>query len=209
MTNVKLYGLSASLVASGYPMISKPLTEAEFEERVQAIKDTYMWIDNKLEDNKDIKRGMKLGNTGIGEAHDQFLTAITVQFDLTFSNKAWVEAERYRWLLFCSSMSTMHRIAKMNINDCCNEYVDERIKTVVNDLVEQYNADPTPEKYLKLLYNVPSGFEITARMTTNYRQLKTIWNQRHNHRLPEWREFCKEIEELPMFVELTGCGKTE
>lgn len=177
--------------------------EIEEEARVEEIKHDLQAV------MKHVKRGCLLGNTKMGCAEDNYLNGVIVQFDLTLSNKAWVEAERYHFLDFVSSMSTMHRIAKMDINDCCNEYVDERIKTVVNNLVEQYNADPTPEKYLTLLYNIPSGFEITARMTTNYRQLKTIWNQRHNHRLPEWREFCKEIEELPMFVELTGCGKTE
>ena len=51
--------------------------------------------------------------------------------------------------------------------------------------------------YLKVLYNIPTGFKLTAAMTTNYRQLKTIYAQRRTHRLPEWREFCKWIETLP------------
>ena len=34
-------------------------------------------------------------------------------------------------------------------------------------------------------------------MTTNYRQLKTIYFQRRTHRLPEWRVFCELIETLP------------
>jgi hypothetical protein len=47
----------------------------------------------------------------------------------------------------------------------------------------------------------PCGFKLTAGMTTNYRQLKTIYNQRKNHRLPEWRDFCTWITLLP-FAEL-------
>ena len=43
---------------------------------------------------------------------------------------------------------------------------------------------------------MPSGFELTARLTTNYRALKTVYAQRKNHRLPEWRAFCRLIEEL-------------
>ena len=46
-------------------------------------------------------------------------------------------------------------------------------------------------------FKVPSGMELTARMTTNYRQLKTIYRQRKDHRLPEWREFCRWLETLP------------
>ena len=73
-------------------------------------------------------------------------------------------------------------------------------------LIDRYNADPTPERYLRVLYNVPVGFQLTARMTTNYRQLKTIYQQRKNHRLPEWREFCTWIELLPHSEFITGGG---
>ena len=41
-------------------------------------------------------------------------------------------------------------------------------------------------------------------MTTNYRQLKTIYLQRKNHKLKEWHEFCAWCESLPYFMELVG-----
>lgn len=49
---------------------------------------------------------------------------------------------------------------------------------------------------------MPNGFIITARMTTNYRELKNIYNQRNTHRLQEWRDFCKQLRELPYFDQL-------
>jgi hypothetical protein len=65
-----------------------------------------------------------------------------------------------------------------------------------------------PEKYLEILYSNPCGFKLTARMTTNYQQLRTIYKQRKNHRLPEWKEFCGWIESLPYANELiTGENK--
>ena len=71
-----------------------------------------------------------------------------------------------------------------------NEYEVRRLKNLMT------------QKYLELLYTNPAGFTLTARMTTNYRCLKNIWRQRRNHRLPEWREFCKWIETLPYAKEL-------
>ena len=59
------------------------------------------------------------------------------------------------------------------------------------------------EKYLEILYNIPMGFELTAGMTTNYQQLKTIYQQRRHHRLPDWQMICDWIETLPRFMELT------
>jgi hypothetical protein len=41
-------------------------------------------------------------------------------------------------------------------------------------------------------------------MTTNYRQLKTIYHQRKNHRLPEWLDFCDWVRGLPYSYFITG-----
>ena len=189
VSNVNVYGLEESIKASKYPMA------------VDATKCT--------EEITDTVK--KLGSSDKGEGHDQFLTGITVQFDLTCSNKMWVEAERYRFLYFVSSQSTMHRITKFNLNSCYNEYVDSRIINIMKDKVQEYNRlvenknikqEELKRKYLEILYSNPAGFELTARLTTNYRQLKTIYSQRKDHRLPEWRMFCDWIVTLPYFKDL-------
>ncbi len=53
-----------------------------------------------------------------------------------------------------------------------------------------------------MLMNTPMGLEYTARLTTNYLQLKTIYKQRRNHRSAQWQAFCDWIEELPLAQEL-------
>lgn len=178
---VQVYGLPESIRASKYPMAVNL---------------------NKLTDNIT-PRVHACGACELGTGHDQFLTGIVVQFDLTFSIKAWVEAERYHFLDFVSSQSTMHRITRFDIAEQCNEYVTKQTIENVSALVSAYKATPSADSYLTVLYNVPTGFRLTARITTNYRQLKTIYRQRHDHRLPEWREFCEWVETLPMWKELT------
>lgn len=177
---VQVYGLDESIKASKYPK-SVDVTECTSE-----ITDTTR----------------KLGSCDMGTGHDNYLNGIIVQFDLTFSIKAWVEAERYHFLDFVSSQSTMHRITKLDPNVQCNVYVVPEIIRILERLIQRYNNDPTPENYLDVLYNVPVGYELTARMTTNFRQLKTIYYQRRFHRLPEWKEVCAWIESLPHFKEL-------
>ena len=71
-----------------------------------------------------------------------------------------------------------------------------------NKLKDNYNKTQDKEDYLRLLYTNPCGFKLTAAMTTNYRQLKTIVSQREFHRLPEWREFCRQVKEFPHFKQL-------
>lgn len=180
--NVQVYGLEDSIKASKYPMAT------DTDKCTPTITKTVR----------------NLAGCVTGTGHDQFLTGIIVQFDLTFSIKAWTEAERYHFFDFVSSQSTMHRVAQFDIDKQCNEYVHCGTISIVKGLVDCYNNDPTPENYLRLLYNIPVGFMLTARMTTNYRQLKTIYQQRKNHRLPEWRAFCDWVETLPESGLITG-----
>lgn len=178
--NVNIYGLENAIRGSKFPM---------------AVD-----LDGV---NSDItKTTKKLGSCKTGTGHDQFLTGIIVQFDLTFTVKAWTEAERYHFLDFVSSQSTMHRISKFDLDKQYIEYVDPRVIKIMNELKDKYNETKDAEDYLRLLYTNPCGFKLTAAMTTNYRQLKTIYQQRKTHRLPEWREFCTWVETLPYFKEI-------
>lgn len=182
VSNANVYGLNESIRGAKFPMATDV---------------------SKL--TGELTPGIKrLAQSEPGSGHDQYLTGIIVQFDLTFSCKAWVEAERYHFLDFVSSQSTMHRIAKFDLTKQYNKYVDSRVIDIIREKVAEYNENPTPENYLRILYNNPAGFLLTARMTTNYRELKTIYKQRKNHRLPEWREFCKWIETLPHSELITG-----
>lgn len=150
-----------------------------------------------------------LAKSGMGQGHDNFLLGIVVQFDLTLTIKAWTEAERYHFLDIITSQSTMHKIHQMDIENNCIEYVSPVIINEVERLKAWYNANQTPENFLRLVYSVPVGFKLTAGMTTNYRQLKTIYYQRRSHRLPEWQVFCQWIETLPMFKELILEGEDD
>ena len=198
ISNVNIYGLEESIRGAKFPMS----------------------VDvNKL--NSELTIGIKkLAMSNAGEGHDQWLTGVIVQFDLTFTVKAWIEAERYHFFDFVSSQSTMHRITRFDLNKAYIEYVDPRIIEIMKEKVAEYNKllaraeggddsvkDEMAQKYLEILYNNPCGFKLTARMTTNYRQLKGIYKQRKNHRLPEWRTFCRWLETLPHSELITGVDK--
>lgn len=189
--NVRVYGLEESMVASGYPM------RTDLPQKMYALGE------------KDILRANKLAGSPMGEGHDNFLNGVVVQFDLTAPIKVWTEAQRYHFLDFVSSASTMHRLSKMTLDDAFDSSVDESIIAIVKELQEKYNTTGAKEDYLKLLMSCPVGLNLTARMTTNYRQLKTIYRQRKNHRLPHWHDFCDWIETLPWAKELGLTGGTK
>lgn len=103
----------------------------------------------------------------------------------------------------------MHRITKFDLEQQVNEFVTEDVVSLLNGYIDEYNKNQTKENYLKVLYNTPSGLKLTARLTTNYRALKTVKKQRSKHRLNEWRELCEWIDTLPHFKELTQGISTE
>ena len=191
--NVQIYGLEESIRASKFPMA----------------------VDTDKCTSEITERTISLGSAATGTGHDNFLKGIIVQFDWTFTPKCSVEVERYHFIDFVSSQSTMHRITKFDLDKAYIEYVDKVIINRMKCLVERYNAmtkeqqnsDEGKELYLKILYSNPCGMFLTARMTTNYQQLKTIYQQRRYHRLPEWQWFCDWCETLPHFLELTKIDK--
>ena len=106
--------------------------------------------------NCDLTTGIDaLGRGEIGSGHDNFLNGIIVQFDLTCSNKMWVEMERYHFIDFVSSQSTMHRAAKMDFAQCFNGYVTARTMIECNRLKAAYQAEPTP--ICRLAWNSQRG----------------------------------------------------
>lgn len=194
--NVEIYGLEESIRRAKFPMSVD--VDSLTNELTNGIK--------------------KLAQSNAGEGHDQWLTGVIVQFDLTCSVKMWTEFQRYHFADFISSQSTMHRITKFNLAEQYVKYVDDRIVNIIKEKVKNYNdfvfniensllpqdqafliglEQKKKELYLEILYSNPCGFKLTAGITTNYRQLKTMYKQRKNHRLPEWRGFCKWIETLP------------
>lgn len=197
VSNVRVYGLDEAIRAAKYP---------------KAVE-----LDGLTADLTDGIKACSTCPTGTG--HDNFLKGIIVQFDLTLSEKAWLQAERYRFLDFISSCSMMHKLQAMDARKQCNRYVDPRVIDVLNEKIGEYNRllkvrkegiavsdDMLKEARLEMLYNAPLGFELTAAMTTNYLQLKTILQQRRHHALPDWQCVCDWIESLPMFLELTQRG---
>lgn len=199
--NTRIYGLDESLIASGYPMKAKKIVE---------------WDDEVEVSEKDFMRAQRLGKVPTGTGHDNFLKGIIVQFDITYPNYWTPQFQRYHFADIVSSTSKMHRLTKMNLKEACNEYVDQIVIDNLNKWIEIYNSFEEGENekeilgeiftkyqvYMKIISNCPMGLEQTMRVTTSYLQLKTIYQQRRNHKLKEdWGAFCDWCLTLPYFKE--------
>ena len=185
--NTQVYGYERAIKASGNPMRTKIQTSDVNE--------------------KDMLRAVKLGTSKSGAGHDNFLKGVIVQFDVTAPLYWWKQAQRYHWFDFVSSQSTMHCLMKFSVKDQCVPETDKRVLDVLQQLIDEYNdmseTDTTrKEKWRTIVATLPCGFCLGATMTTNYQQLKTMYSQRKNHRLIEWKSFCDWCETLPGFLEI-------
>lgn len=202
--DIQVYGLENAIRKSGLPKIADPNTDLSGEAT-----------------EKDLKRGATLGSCKPASGHDCYLKGINVQFDVLMSQAMAQQAKRYHWFDYVSSMSTMHCILTMNIAEMCNNYVSADTINMLEKMVACYNEgtlseyveiehyynigmplDSKEALFQAIVYNIPSGFRLRAAISTNYLQLKNIYNQRKNHKLDEWREFCEFVEGLPRFKEL-------
>ena len=213
--NVKVYGLEESMIRSGYPMQVGDVEDMSdvFDERRFELSE-YLYGDG--EESKDYNRSKKLAKTSVGSGHNNFLKGIIVQFDLKYPQYFTPQLQRYHWVDIVSSQSKMHRITSIkNIGDSCNKYVITDTVNLLNNLIEVYNNDNFPwsisqftaedytistqkECFQYIISNLPMGYEMWMGISTNYLQLKTIYNQRKNHKLKEdWGYFCNWIKTLP------------
>jgi hypothetical protein len=209
--NVRVYGLEASAIASGYPMMVDTPDEYEFE-----------FIEDGIADEGEdlcllphLKRLDGLAQTPSGSGHDCATKGIIVQYDLTCNHVMLPQFMRYHFHDIVSSQSKMHRILKMDLVKSCDSFVNEFAIKGAQIEIDKYNEmvlanksdDPsafiyTPkeiqEQYERIMSNLPMGLELTMRITSNYLQLKSIYIQRHGHKMSFWREYCDWIKTLPM-----------
>lgn len=212
ISNVKVYDLKESVISCRNAMRIEPpeYTDAEFEESLaRAIK--------LVEASKN----------GTVKCHDNFLTGIRVSFDIVYPQYWTPEFQRYHFADIVTSSSKMHRLCKMEIRKVTNKYVSPAIIKDEQMHVDNYNrivSDKTVTSFdywdtsgdrdilvtvngrdeclyaafMCMISNCPEGLELFMRVSTNYKQLQTIYHQRKNHKLKEdWGVFCEFIEGLP------------
>ena len=189
--NVKVYELEESVIACRNAM------------RLQVPEYTKEEFEKSLDRAKKLVQASK---SGVVKCHDNFLTGIRVSFDVTYPQYWSPEFQRYHFADIVTSSSKMHRLCKMDMKQACNKYVDERVIAVEQEKIDAYNANPTYENFMEMVSNCPMGLELFMRVSTNYKQLQTIYFQRKHHKLKEdWGAFCEFIENLPYAKEfITG-----
>ena len=155
----------------------------------------------------------RLANAGTD--HRKFMRMMPVFVRITAPLYWWKEADTYKIGTVANSCSTMHKIQEkeFTLDDFSHEHlvktnlldiiIDDlnSNRTIYNDYDNQ--SDEFKAKFSKkdvwwqMIQLLPSSYNQTRNVMLNYEVLANMYHSRKNHKLDEWREFCKWIEYLP------------
>lgn len=199
-------------------------------QRMDAWNNDISWTELGLKIGpNDLKLLTNLAKAGSDEA--KFRRMIVVYVDITAPMYWWKEADTYKVGTVRNSCSTMHKIHAKEftlddfsweqlLNNGCDLFKHEfdkgkfttqiqPLQLLTDFIIPSLNA--CRELYLKtkdkkywwqMIQLLPSSYNQRATLMLNYEVLANMYHARKNHKLDEWREFCKWIETLPYAKEL-------
>lgn len=187
-------------------------------------------LDNIEIGSNDLSLMQRLSNAGT--EHRKYMRMMPVYVRITAPLYWWKEFDTYKVGTVANSCSTMHKIAEkeFTVDDFSCEHLGVFIPAEKNGGVEDYKnlwiaaleetidylnvartfynreTDPKLKKdyWWQMIQLLPSSYNQTRNVMMNYEVLANIYRQRKNHKLDEWREFCKWIASLPYSELITG-----
>lgn len=157
-------------------------------------------------------------------SHRKFLRMMHVQMDVNSSWYFWKQFDQYKIGAVTNSRSSMHKLTakEFTLDDFSHEHLSESSLKFLEETVKKLNV--RRKEYLKyfqspsrkfdknsagilkdlwwqMIQLLPSSYNQLRTVDTNYEVLLNIYHGRKNHKLDEWREFCRWIETLPYMKE--------
>lgn len=208
LKNTDVYGFEAAIRGMRNPWNS-------WDKSDSVILPTENIIDVGKNDHALMKKLVSAGTD-----HSKFMRMVNVTCDITAPMFWWSEYDTYKVGTVrnsCSKMHTIH-IKPFDIDDFTHEGCD-KIPAAIDTLMyvvgecehlrKLYN-DTEQKKYWRAIIELlPESFNMRATVQLNYAVLRNMYHSRKNHRLDEWRDFCRWIESLPYSELITGGNADE
>ena len=156
----------------------------------------------------------RLSNAGTD--HRKFMRMMPVFVRITAPLYWWKEFDTYKVGTVANSCSTMHKIQEkeFTFDDFSREHIvcQTTLDYIIQELncwrsrYIQYDEDETvginlgmskKDIWWQMIQLLPSSYNQTRNVMLNYEVLANMYHSRKNHKLDEWRKFCKWIEDLP------------
>lgn len=154
-----------------------------------------------------------------GTDHRKFMRMLPVYVRITAPLYWWKEFDTYKVGTVANSCSTMHKIAEkeFTLDDFSCEHLMggylEQMRRIIDDLNnarkyftvgDQFFSPGNKRDWWQMIQLLPSSYNQTRNVMMDYEVLANIYKSRKDHKLTEWRNFCKWIEELPYSELIAG-----
>lgn len=206
LENVDIHGWEAAIRGMRNPMNSWDRSDSKWKDIGHGVP--YYEIGEN-----DLELMTKLANAG--SVHAKYRRMITATVDITAPLYWWKEFDTYKVSTVANSCSTMHKIAEkvFTLDDFSYEHLITEKETKWGDICPVITLECTiaalnfyRRKFLEtkdkkywwqMIQLLPSSYNQKRTVMLNYEVLANIYRQRKDHKLDEWRDFCRWIEKLP------------
>jgi hypothetical protein len=214
--NTEVFGWEAAIRGMRNPMNSWDKSDSRWLIGLDDNEEEILEFDIGENDLKLMQNLAKAGSD-----HAKYLRMINVTFDCTAPLYWWKEADTYGVAVVKNSCSTMHKIhsKEFTLDDFSHEHLGvwrsedgmifSGLRGALEDTIKHLNH--ARNEYLRtkdkhfwwyMIQLLPSSYNQKRTVQLNYAVLWNMYQARKNHKLDEWREFCKWCEELPYFKEV-------
>ena len=202
--NVDIHGIARAVYSARNAMNSWDKSDSDFEKDILG--------------DADLELAKKLVKAGTD--HSKFMRMITVTFDITAPMYWLKEAATYKVGTVRNSCSTMHTIHKkeFTLDDFSHEHLFTEKETewgdicpiitlectisALNNFRKKFLETKDKKYWWQIIQLLPSSYNQRSTVQLNYAVLRNIYHSRKSHKLNEWRDFCKWIEESLPYSEL-------
>ena len=190
--NVDVYGFEATIRGARNPMNSWHLMDSCYNNGEFEIG----------EKDYDLLKRLTIA----GPEHRKWNRMVTVTMDITAPLYWWKEYDTYKVATVANSCSTMHKIQakEFTLDDFSHEHLEEYPKWLLLEVIkelnknrEDFNKTKDKDYWWQMIQLLPSSYNQKRTVHLNYETLGAMYRQRKHHKLDEWVEFCRVIEELP------------
>lgn len=193
ISKIKWYGWEPALRGMRNPMES--WDKADSKITINEYNEENVYLGEK--DLKLVKTLVKAG-----PSHRKFLRQIQISCDISACLKWWDEFDTYTNIVK-NSTSQMHKLGSRLLTENDFEGIDSRILEIVNEYIIAYqNNKDNVVAWRNMLDNIPQSYIYIRTVMFNYETFLTIYPNRKNHKMEEWKMFCNILKKKLPYMEM-------
>ena len=166
------------------------------------------WSDDYFIGTNDANLMKRLSNAGTD--HRKFMRMMPVYVRITAPLYWWKEFDTYKVGTVANSCNKIQEHILTTEDFSCEHLSPHSVQLLeeyimeINKAILYFKQEKDKTDWWQMIQLLPSSYNQTRNVMMNYETLANIYKSRKDHKLDEWRDFCKWIKELPYSELIVG-----